>query len=112
MAIAAASALSACSTTIREIREHPPRSTYVSNRTGPELEACLAGNLSWIAQPSIIHGETSTELAFGGSGGGATALLVTLHPLAKGTQVEVRELLMYGARVRHNVEACVAGRDK
>jgi hypothetical protein len=70
----------------------------------------LAGNLSWTGTPTIIHGEGSTELAF--SAGGSTAVLVTLRPQTTGTQVEVRELLMYGHRVRNNVEACVSGRDQ
>jgi len=103
-------ALAGCSTTIGEMRTDEPRAAYTSARSSPALEQCLAGNLSWIAQPSIIHGGASTELAFG-SGGGRMALLVTLRPIASGTSVEVRELLTYGARVRHNVEACVSGRD-
>lgn len=70
----------------------------------------MAGNLSWIAQPTIIRGERATELAFGS--GGSTALLVSLIPGPTGTQVEVRELLTYGRRVRNNVEACVTGRDR
>jgi hypothetical protein len=95
-----------CSTTIKELREHPVRMTYVSERSAPALEQCLAGNLSWIASPSVVRGETSSEVALG------NALLVTLSPMLEGTQVQVRELLTYGKRVRNNVEACVTGRDK
>ena len=70
----------------------------------------MAGNLSWIAQPAIVRGERATELAFGT--GGSTALLVSLKPGQGGTQVEVRQLLTYGRRVRNNIEACVTGRDQ
>jgi hypothetical protein len=98
-----------CSTTIREMRDHTPRATYYSSRPVAELQHCLAGNLSWIAAPSIIPGDGSTELSFGG--GGTTAVLVTLRPTKAGSTVEVREGLAYGARVRNNIEACVSGRD-
>ena len=100
---------SGCTTTIREMREHSVRASYVSPRSEGALEHCLAGNLSWVSNPAIIHGESSTELSFGS--GGSIALLVTLAPTDGGTKVEVRELLAYGARIRHNVEACVSGKD-
>jgi hypothetical protein len=97
-------------TTVKEMREHAPNATYHSSRSSAALEHCLAGSLSWAAQPSIIHGEGTTELAYGQ--GDATAVLVTLIPEGGGTQVEAREKLAYGVRVRHNVEACVSGADK
>jgi hypothetical protein len=111
LALCAALFLAGCTTTtIREMREDTPRATYQSNRSVPALEQCLAGNLSWLAQPSIVHGEQMTELSFGSAFGG-TGLMVTLHPLAAGASVEVREGITYGTRIRHNVEACVSGRD-
>ena len=106
---AAAFLLCGC-TTVKEMREHAPNATYHSARSALALEHCLAGNLSWAAQPSIIRGEGTTELAYGQ--GDATAILITLIPETAGTRVEAREKLAYGVRVRHNVEACVTGADK
>lgn len=99
-----------CTTTVREIRQHEPRATYTSARSSAALEACIAGSLSWAGTPAIVHGEGFTELAFGS--GGSTAVLVSLKPQAAGTEIEVRELLAYGRRVRNNVEACATGRDQ
>jgi hypothetical protein len=103
-------ALLAGCTTIREMREHEPSATYTSARSTAALEACLAGNLSWISSPAIIHGERSTELSFGE--GENSVVMVTLVPVDGGTRVEAREQLAYGARVRHNIEACVSGADR
>jgi hypothetical protein len=105
VAMLACVTLTGCSTTINEMRDHPPRATYSSSHSPAAVESCLAGDLSWLGLPSVIHGETSTELAFGGAG--TTALMVTLTPVGAGTSVTVRELLTYGARVRHNVESCL-----
>jgi hypothetical protein len=100
LALGAALFLAGCTTTtIREMREDTPRATYESSRSVPALEQCLAGNLSWLAQPSIVHGEATSELSFGSAFGG-TGLLVTLRPLSAGARVEVREGITYGTRVR------------
>jgi len=98
-------ALTGCNTTIREMRDHPPRAIYVSKKSMPALEECLADSLSWIASPSIIRGEATTSIALGS--GGSTALLVTLRPLPTGVEVAVRQLLVYGTRVRNNVQGCI-----
>ncbi len=97
--------MSGCNTTIREIRDHPPRATYLSAKSMPALEQCLADTLSWIGSPSIIRGDTVTSIALGS--GGSTAVLVTLHPVKQGTEVQVRQILTYGTRVKNNVQGCV-----
>lgn len=107
--ILAAFAVIGCGTTIRELRDHPPRAVYSSARSVPALEQCLAERLSWIDNPSVIRGETYTQVVFGS--GGKTALSVTLMPAAARTTVEVRQVYVYGARVRGNVEMCVEGRE-
>lgn len=99
-----------CGTTIREMRDHEPRALYVSNRSMPALEQCLAERLSWIAMPSIIRGEKYTNVAFGSPG--QMAVLVTLHPEGPArTRIEVRQKLLYGHRVAGNVTMCVEERE-
>lgn len=97
-------------TTVSELRTHSPRAAYVSNSSPAALEQCLAGNLSWISLPATIRGPETTELIFGS--GQSAVVGVTLTPLQQGTRVEVRQLATYGARVRQNIEACVAGRPR
>ena len=102
----AALTVGGCSTTIREMADnHPPRAVYHSTKSEAALEQCLGERMSWLGAPSILHGETSTEIAFGG--GGTTAVLVTLRRGTADSTVEVRQLLTYGARVKHNVESCI-----
>lgn len=98
-------ALTGCVHTLDEIRAAEPRASYQSARSVPALEQCLAGKLSWASLPSIVHGETSSEMTFGAPGD--ADLLITLRPLSSGTGVEVRERHQYLSKVRRDVEACL-----
>lgn len=88
-----------------EMKTAAPRATYHSPKSSAALEECIAERLSWLVMPSIVHGPDRTTIAFGSSG--STMLTVTLQPVGTETQIEVRQKLTYGARVRKNVEGCV-----
>lgn len=100
-----AMALAGCST-IGDLWKDRAQGTYTSARSPAALEQCLAGSLSWVSAPSVVHGEGSTELAFG-RGYGDTFLLITLQRSSTGTAIEVREQDHYGGRIRHSLEGCV-----
>ena len=72
----------------------------------------MAASISWAGVPSVIRGETSTEVVF--SDKGVPIILITLTPKDSAhTQVEARQALPFVTRLlNNNVEACVSGRDK
>lgn len=104
--IAAGVTLGGCSTTIGEMRTDTPRASYVSARSEPALESCVAGSIRGAGQPAIVHGERATEIAYD-AGVGSPFLVITLRPAGGHTVVEVREKLGYVGRFRRAVEACV-----
>ena len=101
----AALAFAGCVHTIDDMRAQEARASYQSARSTAALEQCLAGRLSWISLPSVVHGEGSSEMTFGAPG--YADLLITIRPAGSGSAVEVRENHQYLSKVRRDVEACV-----
>lgn len=102
--LAVAVSLAGC-TTIDEMRSHEPKGSYLSSRSAPALEECLATRLSYIDPPSVIRGERETTVSFGF--GLTTDAAITLRPEGSATRVEVRTVLPYKGRFRSTVENCV-----
>jgi hypothetical protein len=99
-------ALAGCEGTIAQNRVRTPSATFSSQHSEPTLEQCLAGNLSWAGDPSVIRGENSTEIAFSSVYG--TELLLTIIPHAGGSTLELRmKHKNYLGHLSRAVEACL-----
>lgn len=98
--------LAGCATTIEKTRSMPVLATYAAAKSPDALEHCIAGKLSWLAEPSVIRGEGEREIAF--QYRGVTSLLLRLSAAANGsTDVQVRGRVGLHGRVKRDVEACL-----
>lgn len=97
--------IAGCSTTAAEMRTHRPSATWESGKSVAELEECIALELSWMGNPSTVHGPSRTALSW--SAVGNTHFMVTIEAGSPHSIVQVRSQFGAGARQRRSIERCL-----
>lgn len=97
--------IAGCSTTTAGHLSRPPQHSWPSTKAMPELEQCLARGLSWISNPSVVHGPEETTLSW--SSAGNTYFVLTLRPSDAGSLIEARSQFGLGGRMRRSIETCL-----